>query len=131
MFVQLPVIGVRNEQAVVIKKVDLLLVAHADIRMFAQKIMQRRGTGFLRTGDDEIEQLNLATPGSKHRHRARNRAHARARVHDRLRSRARAGPEEPMRSGHFPRELVAITPALYAPRCRTFSAGFSYLPFLL
>ena len=66
MFVQLPVIRSRNEQAVVIKKVDLLLVAHADIRMFAQKIMQRRSAGFLRTSDNEIEPLNLATVGAKH-----------------------------------------------------------------
>src|SRR5690349_17560434 len=66
MFVQLTVIGFRNEQAIVIKKMDLLFVAHADIRMFAQKIMQCRSAGFLRTSDNEIEPLNFATVGAKH-----------------------------------------------------------------
>src|SRR5215831_14127961 len=67
MLVQLSVIGVGNEQAVVIKEVDLLLVAHADIWMFVQEIMQRRGAGFLRTGENESEPLNFVTLGPKHR----------------------------------------------------------------
>ena len=66
MFVQLLVIGFRNEQVIVIEKVDLLFVAHADIGMFVQKIMQRRSAGFLRTSDYEIEPLNFATVGAKH-----------------------------------------------------------------
>ena len=67
MLVQLSVIGVGNEQVIVIKEVDLLLVAHANIWMFVQEIMQRRGAGFLRTGENEIEPLDFATLGPKHR----------------------------------------------------------------
>src|SRR5215831_18615266 len=67
MFVQFLVIHCGNEVCVVIKKMDLLLVTHRDVWMSAQKIMQRRCPGFLRAGENEIEPLNFATPGSKHR----------------------------------------------------------------
>ena len=67
MFVQLPVIGLGNEKRVVIEEVDFLLVAHAYVGMSAQKIMQRRRPGFLRTGQNEIEPLNFPTLGPKHR----------------------------------------------------------------
>jgi hypothetical protein len=84
--VQFLVIVFGNEHRVVIEKMDFLLIAHADVGMSAQKVVERRGAGFLRTGQNEVESLNFATFGSEQGHRARNRAHAHARVHDRLRA---------------------------------------------
>src|SRR5215469_7139459 len=66
MFVQFLVIDCRNEVRVVIEKMDFLLVTHRDVRMTAQKIMQRRCPGFLRASENEIEPLNFAMPGSNH-----------------------------------------------------------------
>ncbi len=67
MLVQFRIIGLGNEHRVVIEKMDFLLIAHADVRMSAQKIMQRRRAGFLRAGKNEVEPLNFATLGPKHR----------------------------------------------------------------
>jgi hypothetical protein len=50
MLVQFLIIGLGNEHRVVIEKMYLLLIAHADIGMSAQKVMQRRRAGFLRAG---------------------------------------------------------------------------------
>src|SRR5947207_567956 len=50
MLVQFFIIGLANEHRVVIEKMDFLLVAHADVGMSAQKVVQRRRAGFLRTG---------------------------------------------------------------------------------
>ena len=61
MFVQLFVIRRGNEQRIIIKKMDLLLITHADVWMLTQKIMQRRRPGFLRTGKNEIEPVNCPT----------------------------------------------------------------------
>jgi hypothetical protein len=47
---QFRIIGFGNEHRVVIEKMDFLLIAHANVRMSAQKIMQRSGAGFLRPG---------------------------------------------------------------------------------
>jgi len=41
MLVQFLIIGLGNKHCVVIEKMDFLLVAHADVRMSAQKVMQR------------------------------------------------------------------------------------------
>ena len=67
MLVQLLVVDIGNEHGVVIEKMHLLLVAHGDVRMPAQEIMQRRRAGFLRTGQNEIEPVNFAALSSKHR----------------------------------------------------------------
>jgi hypothetical protein len=67
MLVQFLIIGLRNEHRVVIEKMDFLLIAHADIGMSAQKIVQRCCAGFLRAGQNEIEPLDFATPSPKHR----------------------------------------------------------------
>ena len=45
----------------------LLLIAHRDLRMSAQKVMQCRRAGFLRTGQNEIELLNLFRLPPPHR----------------------------------------------------------------
>jgi hypothetical protein len=45
---------------------NFLLIAHAYVRMSAQKVMQRRRAGFLRAGKYEVEPLNSATLGPKH-----------------------------------------------------------------
>ena len=67
MFVQFLIIGLGNEHRVIIEKMDFLLIAHADVGMSAQKVMQRRRAGLLRAGQNEVESVNLfATPGSKH-----------------------------------------------------------------
>ncbi len=66
MFVQLLIVHVRNEHGVVIKEMHFLLVAHGDVRVLAQKIMQRGRAGFLRTGQNEIEPFDFAPSGSKH-----------------------------------------------------------------
>ena len=68
MFVQFLVIHCGNEVRVVIKKMDLLLVAHANVWMPAQEIMQRRCPGFLRSCQNEIELLDFSPSGSKHRY---------------------------------------------------------------
>ena len=44
-----------RENFVVIEKMHLLLVAHGDVRMFLEKIMQRCCPRFLRPRKDEIE----------------------------------------------------------------------------
>src|SRR5581483_5994503 len=43
-----------------------LLIAHRDLRMSAQKVMQCRRSGFLRAGKNKIELLDFTPPGSKH-----------------------------------------------------------------
>ena len=47
MLVQFRIIGFGNEHCVVIEKMDFLLIAHADVRMSAQKVMQRCRAGLL------------------------------------------------------------------------------------
>jgi hypothetical protein len=47
---QFRIIRLGNEHCVVIEKMDFLLIAHANVRMSAQKVMQRSGAGFLRSG---------------------------------------------------------------------------------
>ena len=54
------------EHRVVIEKMDFLLIAHANVRVSAQKIVERRRTGFLCAGYDEIEPLNFAPLAPKH-----------------------------------------------------------------
>ena len=66
MLVQFLITGLGNEHRVVVEKMDFLLVAHADVGMSAQKVVQRRRAGFLRTGQNEIEPLNFAALASKH-----------------------------------------------------------------
>jgi hypothetical protein len=66
MLVQFLIIGLGNEHCVVIEKMDFLLIAHAYVRMSAQKVMQRRGSGFLRAGKYEVEPLNFVTLSPKH-----------------------------------------------------------------
>ena len=66
MFMELLVINVGNEHRVVVEKMDFLLVARADVGMSAQRVVQRRRAGFLRTGQNEIEPLNFAALASKH-----------------------------------------------------------------
>ena len=66
MLVQFRIIGFGNEHRVVIEKMDFLLVAHADVRMSAQKVMQRRRARLLRAGQNKVEPLNFATLGPKH-----------------------------------------------------------------
>ena len=66
MLVQFLIIGFGNKHRVVIEKMDFLLIAHADVRMSAQKIMQRRRAGLLRPGQNKIEPLNFSTLGPKH-----------------------------------------------------------------
>ena len=58
---QFVIIWLGDEHRVVIEKMDFLLIAHADIGMSAQKVMQRRRAGFLRPGQNEVEPLNFAT----------------------------------------------------------------------
>ena len=66
MLVQFVVIRLGNEHGVIIEKMNFLLVAHADVGMSAQKIMQRRRAGFLRAGQNKVEPLNFSTPAPKH-----------------------------------------------------------------
>jgi len=66
MLVQLFVVHLGNEHRVVIKKMDFLLVAHGNVRVPAQEIMQRRRPGFLRPGQNEIQTLNLFGLGTPH-----------------------------------------------------------------
>jgi hypothetical protein len=63
---QFLIIGFRNEHRVVIEKMDFLLVAHADVGMSAQKVVQRCRARLLRAGENEVEPFNLATLGAKH-----------------------------------------------------------------
>jgi hypothetical protein len=50
---------------------DFLLVAHINVRVPAQEIVQRRRSRFLNSRQDEIESIDFATLGSKHRHKSR------------------------------------------------------------
>jgi hypothetical protein len=45
---------------------DFLLIAHADVGMSAQKVVQRCRARLLRAGENEVEPLNFATLGAKH-----------------------------------------------------------------
>jgi hypothetical protein len=65
--VQFRIIGLGNEHRVVIKKMDFLLIAQTDVRMSAQKVVQRRRAGLLRARQNKVEPVNFATPGPKHR----------------------------------------------------------------
>jgi hypothetical protein len=47
---------------------DFLLVAHRDVWMFCQEIVQRRCSRFLRACHNEIESLDFSPSGLKHRH---------------------------------------------------------------
>ncbi|PYI72283.1 MAG: hypothetical protein DMF08_06525 [Verrucomicrobia bacterium] len=67
MLVQFCIIGLGNEHRVVIEKMYFLLIAHADVRMPAQKVVQRRRAGLLRAGQNKVEPLNFATLDPKHR----------------------------------------------------------------
>jgi hypothetical protein len=53
---------------------DFLLVAHADVRMSAQKVMQRRRARFLRAGKNEVESLNFATLAAEHQRNVHRQA---------------------------------------------------------
>ena len=64
---QFLIIGFTDEHAVIIEKMDFLLIAHADVGMPVQKIVQRRCAGFLGAGEDETKPFNFATLGPKHR----------------------------------------------------------------
>ena len=44
------------------------LVAHRDVWMFCQEIVQRRRSRFLRACHNEIESLDFSPSGLKHRH---------------------------------------------------------------
>src|SRR5437762_12800623 len=66
MLVQFFVIDVRNEHPVVIEKMYFLLVAHRDVRVPAQEVMQRCCSGFLRARQNEIEPFDFAPSTSKH-----------------------------------------------------------------
>src|SRR5262245_44086377 len=81
MLVQFLIIGLGDEYLVVIEKMYFLLIAHADVGMSAQKVMQRCGAGFLRTGQDEVEAANLfAAPGPKHYSKCKRNFHVQAMV---------------------------------------------------
>ena len=71
MFVQALVIDLGNKQRVVIEKMHFLLAAHGDVRVSAQKIMQGRGPGFLRAGQNEIQPVDLFRLGLPHGHESR------------------------------------------------------------
>ncbi len=45
---------------------NFLLIAHADVGMSTQRVMQRRRAGLLRAGQNKVEPLNFATLGPKH-----------------------------------------------------------------
>src|ERR1700738_4204403 len=51
----------------VVEEVHLLFVRQCDVRMFAQKIMQRGRARFLCAGNNEIESFELLWLGSEHR----------------------------------------------------------------
>src|SRR5947207_13572765 len=67
MLVQFCLIGLCNELRVVIEKMYFLLIAHADVRMPAQKVVQLRRAGLFRAGQNKVEPLNFATLDPKHR----------------------------------------------------------------
>jgi hypothetical protein len=66
MLVQFFVINVGNEHPVIIEKMYFLLVAHRDVGVLAQEVVQCRGPGFLRASENEIEPLDFATSTSEH-----------------------------------------------------------------
>jgi hypothetical protein len=67
MLVQLLVIGLGDEHRVIIEKMDFLLIAHANVGMSAQKVMEGCRSGFLRPGQDEVEPVNpFAALAPKH-----------------------------------------------------------------
>ena len=43
-----------------VEKMKSLVTQKGDVRMLSQKIVERRGTGFLHSGDDEIDALDRA-----------------------------------------------------------------------
>ena len=67
MPVQLFVIDRPRENFFVIKKVNLLLVAHRNIGVPVQEIMQRGRPRFLCARNNEIEAFDCVTPGLEHR----------------------------------------------------------------
>jgi hypothetical protein len=78
MLVQFFIIGIGNEPHVIIKKMDFLLITHADVGMSAQKIVQRCCAGFLRASQNEIEPLNFAALASKHQSKCKRNFRVRA-----------------------------------------------------
>ncbi len=54
------VIHLAREDFFVIEEMHLLLVAHGDVWVFRQKIMQRCRAGFLRARQNKIEPLYFA-----------------------------------------------------------------------
>jgi hypothetical protein len=76
MLVQFFIIGLANEHRVVIEKMDFLLIAHADIGMSAEKVVQRCCAGFLRAGQNEIQSPNFATLGPKHQSKCKRNLRA-------------------------------------------------------
>jgi hypothetical protein len=74
MLVQFRIIWFGNEHRIVIEKMDFLLVAHADVRMSAQKVMQRRRARLLRAGKNEVESLNFATLAAEHQRNVHRQA---------------------------------------------------------
>lgn len=68
------VICFSGETLFVIEKVQLLLIRQRDLRMFAQKIMQRGRPRFLCARNNEIESFDLSWFGSEHRDDDQSRA---------------------------------------------------------
>ena len=60
------VIDRARENFLVVEEMQLLAVGQRDLRMFLQKIMERGGARFLRTGDNEIEMLHSTMPERTH-----------------------------------------------------------------
>jgi hypothetical protein len=61
------IIDCSGEGRVFVEEMDFLLVAHRDVRMLCEKIVQRRCSRFLRARYNEIESLDFSCLGSKHR----------------------------------------------------------------
>src|SRR5438270_13455555 len=68
------VICFSDETLFVIEKVQLLLIRQRDLRMFAQKIMQRGRPRFLCARNNEIESFDLSWLGPEHRDDNQSRA---------------------------------------------------------
>jgi hypothetical protein len=67
VFVQKLVTNWASKNFFVVEEMHLLLIAHPDVGVSGQKIMQRRRSGFLCARQNEIEPVDLSSFGSKHR----------------------------------------------------------------
>src|ERR1700730_6169660 len=74
MSMQQFIIGWSRKNFFVVEEVHLLFVRQCDVRMFAQKIMQRGRARFLCAGNNEIESFELLWLGSEHRGDDQSRA---------------------------------------------------------